>query len=148
MSKCEKKIINHLHKGNSFEKIKYAIHCKDKNIYNLTLNILKNIGFITFKQEKYGMFHTFMNPPKYFHIKNFYVVIVISKNYNKNKLNYKNLEKPHIGFRVQSIKILNKIYNDLCNLTKTLFVNKPDELSLYIDLKCGEIIELSTKIKL
>lgn len=94
------------------------------------------------------MFHIFMNSPKYFHIKNFYIVIVISKNYNKNKLNYRNLEKPHIGFRVQSIKNLNKIYNDLFNLTKTLFVNKPDELSLYIDLKCCEIIELSTKIKL
>jgi len=145
MYKCKNKTLKNKHKGNSYFPIKFAIHCRNKIKFKNLLHILKLIGFKIFKKEKTDEFHTFLLPPSYFNINNFYLVLVKNKNSNKQTIKFKNKQGPHLGFLIKSKKKLYELYYLLCNKTKTLIVDKPDEISLFIDLICGEIIEISVK---
>ena len=146
IKKCYNKTIKNKHRGNTFSDIKYAIHCKNMYILKKSIEILENIGFKIFKRERYGMYHTFLKPSsKILNSNNFYLVLVIKKGGNNQKVITDKIQGPHLGFKIKNSKIFESIYNKICNITKTILIDKPDEKSLFIDLLCGEIIELSIK---
>lgn len=134
------------HRGNSFFPIKYAIHCKNLKTLQKSVEVLKNIGFKIFRKENYGMYHTFLKPPtNIVKSKNFYFILVVKKGGNKQTLKNNKVQGPHLGFKLNSLKTFNSIYKNLCNITKTIVINKPDEKSLFVDLLCGEILEFVVK---
>jgi hypothetical protein len=145
MKNCKNKTLKNKHNGNSYYPIKYAIHCKNKKKHSLIIEILQKIGFTIFNKETFGLDHTFLKPPKSFNLKNFYFVIVVKKGGNKQTVKLRNVQGPHIGFRINSKMLFNKIHKSICDLTKTIIIDKPDEYSLFIDLSCGEILEIALK---
>ena len=60
---------------------------------------------------------------------------------NQQKISNNYRVGPHLGFKVNK-KILNYLYH-LTKKFKTMMVKKPDEISLFIELPCGEVIEFS-----
>lgn len=57
------------------------------NILKKSIEILENIGFKIFKRERYGMYHTFLEPSsKILNSSNFYLVLVIKKGGNNQKV--------------------------------------------------------------
>ena len=146
IKKCTTKTLKNKHKGNSFFPIKYAIHCKNISTLQKSIEILENIGFKIFKRERYGMYHTFLKPSSsIIKSNNFYFVLVIKKGGNNQSLKFNKVQGPHLGFKLNSLKTFNTIYKNTCNITKTIIIDKPDERSLFIDLMCGDILELSIK---
>jgi hypothetical protein len=148
MNKCRNKTLKNKHKGNTYFPIKYAIHCKNINSLQKSVEILQKIGFKIFKRENYGMYHTFLTPPSNIvKANNFYFVIVIKNGGNKQTLKNNKVQGPHIGFKLKSLKTFDAIYKNICNITRTIIIDKPDEKSLFVDLLCGDIIEFSVKHK-
>lgn len=143
---CKSKTLKNKHKGNSFYPIKYAIHCDNKIQLNKGIDILKTIGFKIFKQENYGMFHTFLKPKSnLYNINNFYIVLVVKKGGHKQTLKNNKVQGPHLGFRINTISSFYRIYKAICNKTKTIVIEKPDEFSLFFKIFCGEVLEISVK---
>ena len=145
---CKTKDLYNSHKGNSWFSLKYAIHCKNIGVLKKAVEILEKIGFTIIKQEKSGIHHTFLRPSsQILKSKNFMFILVVSNGGNKNTVKNTIVQDAHIGFKLNNIKTFDHIYNKICNITKTVVIDKPDEKSLFVDLLCGEIIEFSVKKK-
>lgn len=132
------------HLGNTITTIKYAMHCKNEDNYHRTINILKKIGFTIKLKEDDELKHTFLYPPDFFNLSpdSFMFILIIKDDGNNQKLiTGKPSIGPHIGFKVKKsvLKYLIEITYD----EKIMIVNKPDETSLFIELPCGEVIEIS-----
>ena len=143
---CKTKDLYNSHKGNSWFSLKYAIHCKNLRILKKAVKILKKIGFKVLKQEKFGIDHIFLQPPpEILKSQNFMFVLVVSNGGNNHTVKNNIVQAAHIGFKLKSIKTFEDIHKKICNITKTIIINKPDEKSLFVDLLCGEVIEFSVK---
>ncbi len=135
--------LNHL--GNTWTKLKYAIHCANYDSLNQTLIILENIGFKVVHRENDTLSHTMLYPPTFIirYQSEFMIVLSISDKLNDNKIDFKHgRQVSHLGFKV-SLKHLNIIRDNLCHIIPILKVDKPDEISLFIQLPCGEVFEFS-----
>lgn len=142
----KKVTLKNKHYGRSIYSIKYAIHCKNKIAHTKTVKILKKIGFHVFRKENYGLYHTFLELPKYIKDANkFMLVIVINADGNNQKILNKSTQGPHLGFVIKNMRSWKRIVNISSKITKTIVINKPDEKSLFIELSCGEIIEFSVR---
>lgn len=150
---CGASKLSNEHRGNTRTAVKYAIHCATPEIHKKTLSILSKIGFELKGQEtpynvatEGSMLHTFLDPPTAFGIPPGMIrlVVVVHPDVNHQTINKtSNVQGPHLGLRV-TLDTFKRVAADLttefCDIT--LIVEKPDESSMFIDLGCGEVLEL------
>ena len=129
------------HKGNTWTRIKYAIQCENIKELQETKRIFQKIGFRVAEEENDTFHHTFLYPPAFIG-KHFMIILSLGKHIFRKKFHVGDARVgTHLGFKVTPEK-RRQMERLLCN-EKIMIVDKPDEISLFIQLPCGEIIEFS-----
>ena len=147
-SHCSSEPLHLTHKGNTFTKVKYAMHCPSHADLEKTLIILSAIGFNVTASEGPPVYHTFVYPPKSFGLDSdaFMFILIVADDGNHQKVNtLTGRQGPHVGFKLPSTQLLNRTKAATCSMTQTLQVCKPDEVSLFVEVPCGEELEFSAQ---
>jgi hypothetical protein len=140
---CDRPVLWNEHRGNTFSEIKYAMHCDTEEVLDASVRILSRIGFIMKNQETDDLKHTFMVAPRWLVPQgSFHYVLVIKPGGNTQQLLDGKVQSVHLGFRT-TIPALRQIHRRICSITDSTLIDKPDESSLFIQLPCGEVIEIA-----
>lgn len=139
---CDRPRLTNAHPGQTFSDVKYALHCETLDVLERCVVILRAIGFEVFKRETTGIHHTFMRPPADFMRRGtFQYVLVVKPDGNHQTIRDSAVQGVHLGFRTSNMRV-EAIRRRVCELTKTIVIEKPDETSLFIELPCGEVVEV------
>ena len=140
---CDRPPLTNAHLGNTFSDVKYTLHCASQQVLDKCVDILLAVGFRVGKRETTGMMHTFMFPPRAFMREGtFQYVLVIKPDGNDQRVAYATVQGVHVGFRTTPAH-MEEIRRRTCTLTEVVVVKKPDEDSLFLQLPCGEFIEIA-----
>ena len=138
------------HKGNSGTLVKYAAHANTMQKLNKSVNILEDLGFVIRLDER-GIppHHVILDQPKWMKPdKSFQYIIIVQEDGNAQRINPTSSRQGcHVGLRISSSRVLRKLADKFStkNTACILLINKPDELSMFIQLPCGEVLEISGK---
>lgn len=139
---CDSPILKNDHPGNTYSEIKYALHCDTSEIMEKTIKILEAMGFRIRHQEIDAIRHTFLTAPRQLvSAGSFHYAVVLKAGGNRQTLIDGNVQSVHLGFRT-SPSHMERIQKSVCALTNTRLITKPDESSLFIELPCGEVVEI------